>query len=566
MSRASLKIVKQVSLEKKPAIRYARVSGKRQASKKDGGSVDTFTDDRHSLDTQLEACTNYAQELGYPVSEDAIFKEVYSGFELFDQPKLNTVRDLIRSGKYGALICHAIDRLVRKSSHLEILLEECERNGVELIFVLDKIEDTAIGRFTMQARAFAAEYEREKIKERTMRGKFAKVKEGHKYCTGSNVYGYNIDEQQRRQIHEQEAAVIREVFNLYVTKRYGVEKIADMINARGIKSPVSKLQPDKESKWCGSTVHRILKRADYKGHVEIFRTLTTVEHRAGKRVKVTTERDVSERVRMPEHLSPAIVTEELWERAQEIMRSNGGEAYRNKSRPALLRGLIHCAKCSHRMNVAADHSKTSIIQKYSIYRCMTSRRPSRGIKCGGSVKLEQADNYVWSKVVEHMNNPEIIIKALKDELEAPVNVRLTEELDIIETQIKKSEQTQQRLLRLLTTTEDDFLLTSIERDLASESKKRSELVERHEIIKGRMKTAEVRRTNIQFVMKFCQRFSNELATATGFEQKRKLLEILGVKVKYTDKKYQISWRFDPSRNSFLTEDVELQPVPASHGS
>jgi DNA invertase Pin-like site-specific DNA recombinase len=46
-----------------------------------------------------------------------------------------------------------------------------ERGGARLEFVTETFEDTAIGRFILAARAFTAEVEREKIAERTMRGK-----------------------------------------------------------------------------------------------------------------------------------------------------------------------------------------------------------------------------------------------------------------------------------------------------------------------------------------------------------------------------------------------------------
>jgi Site-specific recombinases, DNA invertase Pin homologs len=555
MNQAALKLVQSARNEsKKPAILYSRVSGKKQANVADGGTADPFTNDKFSLDTQLEACTELAKQLGYPVSGEASFKEVYSGFELFDRPKLTMVRELIRSGQYGALICHAIDRLVRKSSHLEILMEDCKRHNVELIFVLDSVEDTAIGRFTMQARAFAAELEREKIRERTMRGKLAKTKAG-KFVIGSLIYGYRVTESRSRVICEEEAQVIREIFNLYTTKKLGVEKIAMILNERGIKSPSHSSNPDSQSVWTQASVHRILTRRDYIGDAKAFYTTTTFEQRGDRRVKVLAKRDESEHIALS---CEPIVSVETFEEAQRLLKTNRGAAFRNESKPVLLRSLIACSKCGYNMYVSAERY-TYGPQKdtyFSVYRCMSSRRKVHSeTKCsGGRIKADKADNYVWQQVAAYMQSPKLIIDALKRELEAPVSDTLTTELETVEMLIKKSEQARERFLRLLATTDDESLVETIERDIKIESRKRSELVAQRDLLLARMKAAENKRDTVSSLLKYCQKVSQFINEATTFEQKRALFEVLGVKARYANQKFEITWRFDPQEGKLINED------------
>ena len=73
-------------------------------------------------------------------------------------------------------------------------MDEVERGGAQLQFGTENFEDTAIGRFILAARAFIGEVEREKIAERTMRGKAERAKAGKiPQGTGIGCYGYTYD-------------------------------------------------------------------------------------------------------------------------------------------------------------------------------------------------------------------------------------------------------------------------------------------------------------------------------------------------------------------------------------
>ena len=82
------------------------------------------------------------------------------------------------SGRVDVLLAHSLDRLSRKQTHVAILVEEMEDRGVALDFVTEDFEDTAVGQLVRSVKAFAAEFEREKIAERTMRGKRERARSG----------------------------------------------------------------------------------------------------------------------------------------------------------------------------------------------------------------------------------------------------------------------------------------------------------------------------------------------------------------------------------------------------
>src|SRR5688500_17835736 len=91
---------------------------------------------------------------------------------------MDQVRQLLRNADTNVVLAFAVDRLSRNQNHIGVLFDEANQSGVRLDFVTEKFEDTAVGRFILAARAFVAEVEREKIVERTQRGKAQRARSG----------------------------------------------------------------------------------------------------------------------------------------------------------------------------------------------------------------------------------------------------------------------------------------------------------------------------------------------------------------------------------------------------
>src|SRR5918998_1510633 len=149
-----------------------------------------------SLPTQEEACRRFAAARGYALDERHVYREVHSGADLWERPRLTALRERVRRGEVGAVICYALDRLSRKQTHLAIVVDECDRAGVDLLFATEEFEKSAVGDFIRSAKAFAAELEREKIKERTQRGLRARVESGKLRGGGFPMLGYRWRDEQ----------------------------------------------------------------------------------------------------------------------------------------------------------------------------------------------------------------------------------------------------------------------------------------------------------------------------------------------------------------------------------
>ena len=153
------------------AVHYARVSGD-----------DRKNDGRNLEDGQLNLCREHSDRNHYRVvTEFAEDDRGASGYEI-DLPKLNKIREMARNSEFDVLVVRELDRLSRNLAKQLIIEEELKRYGVRIEYVLAEYDDTPEGRLQKHIRATIAEYEREKIKERLVRGRRQSVKAGNVTC------------------------------------------------------------------------------------------------------------------------------------------------------------------------------------------------------------------------------------------------------------------------------------------------------------------------------------------------------------------------------------------------
>ena len=120
---------------------------------------------------------------------------------LLDREGLTELGAALPQGEANAIVAYAVDRLSRSQNHIGILFDKFDSAGVTMESVTERFEDTAAGRFILAARAFIAEVEREKIAERTMRGKAERARSGRiPQATGRGLYGYHYDQATGRRV------------------------------------------------------------------------------------------------------------------------------------------------------------------------------------------------------------------------------------------------------------------------------------------------------------------------------------------------------------------------------
>src|SRR5260370_10873184 len=197
-----------------------------------------------SLAYHERAGVAHAAALGFNVGR--ITREVYSGAEWWDSPKLSRDRADLKSGAFAALACYSTDRLSRDPIHLAILAEECERAGVALHFVSETFDDSDEAALIRYVKGYSNKKEREKIRERSMRGKYQRALNGKIHNMGPEKYGWRRDKAARgRALYEPEAAVVRRIFTLVAEERRSYYSIGRLLSAEGVPAPGAARLPDR---------------------------------------------------------------------------------------------------------------------------------------------------------------------------------------------------------------------------------------------------------------------------------------------------------------------------------
>ena len=273
-----------------------------------------------------------------------VYRETYTGTELWGRPELARLREALARRELDAVICYDPDRFSRKQTHAGILLDICERAGVELRFAMFDFQRDATGQFLLNARVFAAELEREKIMERTMRGIRARVQSGKPIGGGRVPYGYRWRDADKSgyEPDARTAPIVRRMFTQAAEGR-PIHAIATALNEEGVPTP------NGGGFWRAGVVLELLRRPIYAGRPTVYRwqrrrVASFDKPRMGKR-------PVGEQIALPDDVAPALVDPDLFDHVQDRLDRNRVEATRRSADPTgfLLRaGHVYCGYCGRR--------------------------------------------------------------------------------------------------------------------------------------------------------------------------------------------------------------------------
>ena len=387
----------------KRAILYARVSG----------------DDRKyatsGIESQLADCRRYAAERGYTVVNEVYETpdKVTSGADWL--PELDRVLKLAQGGAFDVLIVREIDRLARnrfKQMSVEIQLESC---GARVEYVIGQFEESAEGRLLKGLMSEFAEYEREKIRERTNRGRLRSIAAGNVTIGGSYApYGYDLITDNGRRVlvvNEAEAAVVRLIFDLYAIQGYSLYGVADYLGAHHVPKPAkgnnhkARGKPS-SARWSVGTINGILDNECYLGHWHYRKTKRVKDLATGKYRNIARPRDEWIEISVP-----AIVTAADFEAAQVRRRDNKRQMGHHRKYDYLLGGMLKCGHCGNSMSGMTKIHKGI---GYGYYKCNAHHLPKKyGFKCDNAqFKVTLVDRVIWEYVKAVYMSPDILDEAL----------------------------------------------------------------------------------------------------------------------------------------------------------
>src|SRR3982750_1143360 len=390
---------------------YARVSSEQQR-------------EENTIASQTASLIEFAQSHDLEVFREWIFEdEGYSGATL-ERPGLERIRDLAAEGQIQIVLAYSPDRLSRKYAYQILLMEEFARHGVETRFVKSPQGDSAEDQLLVQFQGMIAEYERAQILEPPRRGKRHRAQLGEVSVMSNAPYGYRYlrktDEAPAAYIiDEAEARVVRRVYEMYTVEGLSIGEITRRLNSERIPTR-------KASRWERSVVWALLRNPAYRGLACFGKTRVCARTRVmrpQRRRGVTTARTTAgherEREEWIEIPVPALVTEESFARAQELLYQNKIRSRRRTIAPSVVQGLVSCAKCGYAFSRTSTQTSA---RKIHYYKCIGSDswRKLGGPVCdnGRFIRQELLDQIVWAEVIRLLEDPTLIQQELDRRLVA----------------------------------------------------------------------------------------------------------------------------------------------------
>ena len=303
--------------------------------------VDHDEQNQADIPMQRKACRKSAEQMGWIIvgeeQEDGV-----SGFKVSanDRDKLQLLKDRAEKGKFAILLVFMFNRLGRKSDETPFVVEWFVKHGIRVWSVNEGEQrfESHTDRLTNYIRFWQADGESQKTSIRTKTALGQMVLEGW-FRGGKTPYGYRLEksgvlnkrkhEVSRLVIDEEEAEIVRMMFDLCVSSGYGKFRLAHFLNDHGIRNR-------KGENWHDATIRAILHNPLYKGIL-----------RSGETYSEPFE-------------ELQIIKPEFFDMAQALMsaRSNEQKNYRtmplNTTGQFLLSGNVFCGHCGGRLTLTTN--------------------------------------------------------------------------------------------------------------------------------------------------------------------------------------------------------------------
>jgi site-specific DNA recombinase len=253
------------------------------------------------------------------------------------RPEFQRMLELTKNGQIDLIITKSVSRFARNTTILLETVRELKLKGIGIKFEKENISTlSGDGELMLTVLASFAQEESKNISDNIKWRIRNDFKNGKIMINEKRFLGYDKDENGNLVINEVEASIVRKIFTLYLSGKSSVE-IAKILSKEGIKTVTGK------DKWGSSSVNYILKNEKYKGDVINQKTYKPT-HLKGN--TVMNDRQVNQYY-IKEHHEP-IITEKMWNRAQEIMEENRRKKNIEKSRKYQKRypysGILYCRK------------------------------------------------------------------------------------------------------------------------------------------------------------------------------------------------------------------------------
>lgn len=393
--------------------------------------------DGFSLDAQREKLLRYAEYQNMAVVGE--YSDAgKSGKNTAGRPDFLRMLKDIESEKDNIdfVLVFKLSRFGRNAADVLSSLQTMQDFGVNLICVEDGIDSSKdSGKLMISVLSAVAEIERENILVQTMEGRKQKAREG-KWNGGFAPYGYKLVDGEL-QIAEDEAEVIRIIFDKFIHTNMGSSAIAEYLHQQGYEKKIR--QNGSLDRFSSHFIRQVLDNPIYCGRLAYGRRKT--EKISGTRNQYHTVKQ--QEFPVYDGIHAEIVSVEDWEAAQRKRKITGikYEKIYHPERENLLTSILKCPICGANMygNVNRKKKKDgSFYQDYYYYGCK-HRMNVDGHRCdyNRQWKQEKIDSAVEEVISKLVNNPRFET-AIREKIGAKVDTgELEMELDNLEKKLRQ---------------------------------------------------------------------------------------------------------------------------------
>ncbi len=372
-----------------------------------------------SLESQRDACRAKALAMALPIIAEYEDAGVSGSFLLTRAGMQSAIAD-IQAGRADTLICASLSRYSRDTEHQQAIKKQVRAAGGQIVFCDMTFEATPEGDLAFGIMGSFAEYERKVIRARTMKGRTAKAEAGIQTARSLRPYGYHIPTSGdvlrgdyplemlgRYVLVPEQASVVRRIFEEFASGGHSMHSIARALNTEGVPTPRG------GSHWRPSTLRNMMVNPVYYGKAVYGRTQKRMDETRRRQINPATgvpytstfisrNNDPSQWIEMT---APAIISEELWHRAQACLGTGRSLLGGNPRRMLMLSGRIFCPHCGTRMTFVRNSG-------YTYYHCnqhLAARKLGMPAVCEGTLyPVAVTEAAVLTCFLQAATDPEVI--------------------------------------------------------------------------------------------------------------------------------------------------------------
>ena len=395
--------------------------------------VSTEKDEQiNSLENQIQYYTELIQSKPNWIYIEGYIDEGISGTSTKKRDSFNRMIRDAKAGRFDFIITKEISRFSRSTLDSIKYTQELLEHDVGVLFQNDNINTLdSDSEFRLVVMAGVAQDEVRKLSERLKFGFRQAIKNGH-VLGNDKLWGYDKKDCVLT-INEEEAQVVRRIFDLYANRQMGIRRISQTLYDEGFTSR-------KGNTFNVLTIRHILCNPKYKGWYCANKS-QTVDYRSKRKVFL----DESEWVMYPDPSIPAIVSEELWDRANALYKRRSQQMMSHQSAAEFHNRYPYSGKIICEEHGTSFHRQVLRSSKgeKEVWQCRVYRNRGR-VACSApqlrTTELDQIMAQIFDQLTQNkqaiIDAVVTVLQSVPDEHDYAQDIRHIEE-DLSSIQAKK---------------------------------------------------------------------------------------------------------------------------------